>query len=367
MSIIILGACGEVGRYIAFDLVKSGFNVTLADIKEREGKKIAEKLGTRATFQKLDVMDFENLVEILKDHKLVVNNIGPYYMFGDWIPRATIQAGINYVDICDDHDTTLTFLKMNKFVERENLTFLINSGASAGLTNIMAKMGANQLDKVESIRVLWFEDTGETIGFGQLAHWAHIAMGKVPQYINGEWTNIRALTDREVIEFPDPLGSVPLYFVGHPEPVTLPRYIDTKEVICKGGILPESDILLTKILDKIIPIKHEKIMTLICKFFLKIFPLITGKIEEREIISSFKTDVIGIQNQKNVHLSFVVIGEVAKLTSVPASITAQMIVNKDISSHGLFPPEGCPDLNLDKMEKELEKRNIIIKQNNVRN
>ncbi|MFX0001981.1 MAG: SDR family NAD(P)-dependent oxidoreductase, partial [Promethearchaeota archaeon] len=173
MSIIILGACGEIGRYIAYDLVKSGFNVTLADLREFEGRKIAEKLGNKATFHKIDVMDFEKLVEILKEHKLVVNNIGPYFMFKDWIPRATIQAGINYVDICDDHDATRIFLKMNKYVERENLTFLINSGASAGLTNIMAKMGANQLDKVESIRVLWFEDSGETIGFGQLAHWAH--------------------------------------------------------------------------------------------------------------------------------------------------------------------------------------------------
>ena len=360
MSIIILGACGEVGRYIAYDLVKSGFDITLADIREFEGKRIAEKLGTKATFQKLDVMDFNKLVEILKNHKLVVNNIGPYYMFGDWIPRAAIQAGINYVDICDDHDATRTLLKMDKLVERENLTFLINSGASAGLTNIMAKMGASQLDKVDSIRVLWFEDTGETIGFGQLAHWAHIAMGKVPQYINGEWVNIKALTEREVVEFPAPLGFAPLYFVGHPEPVTLPLYIDTNEAICKGGILPESDILLTKILDRIIPIKNDTIMKFVCKFFLKIFPLITGKVEEREIVSSFKTDITGLKNHKNVHLSYAVIGEVAKLTSVPASITAQMILNEDIKTNGVFPPEGCPDLNLNKMNKELEKRNINI-------
>jgi len=360
MSIIILGACGEIGRYIALDLVNSGFDVTLADIREQEGNHLAQKLGSRASFQKLDVMDFNNLVEVLKNHKLVVNNIGPYFMFGDYIPKAAIQAGINYVDICDDHDATLTFLNLNKIVEREGLTFLINSGASAGLTNIMAKLGADQMDKVDSIRVLWFEDTGETIGFGQLAHWAHIAMGKVPQFINGKWTNIRALTDREVVKFPAPLGSVPLYYVGHPEPVTLPRYIETNEAICKGGVLPESDILLTKILDKLIPIKHVKIMKLIVKFFLRIFPLITGKVEEREIISAFRSDVIGIKDQKKVHLSYTVVGPVAKLTSVPASITTQMIMNGAIKSQGVFPPEGCSDLNLEQVKKELEKRSINI-------
>ncbi len=363
MSIIILGACGEIGRYIALDLVNSGFDVTLADIREQEGNHLAQKLGSRASFQKLDVMDFNNLVEVLKNHKLVVNNIGPYFMFGDYIPKAAIQAGINYVDICNDHDATLTFLNLNKIVEREGLTFLINSGASAGLTNIMAKLGADQMDKVDSIRVLWFEDTGETIGFGQLAHWAHIAMGKVPQFINGKWVNIRALTDREVVKFPAPLGSVPLYYVGHPEPVTLPRYIETNEAICKGGVLPESDILLTKILDKLIPVKHVKIMKLIVKFFLRIFPLITGKVEEREIISAFRSDVIGIKDQKKAHLSYTVLGPVAKLTSIPASIIAQMIFNGDIKSQGVFPPEGCSDLNLEQFKKELEKRNIHIMKN----
>jgi saccharopine dehydrogenase-like NADP-dependent oxidoreductase len=360
MSIIILGACGEIGRYIAFDLVKSGFEVTLADLREIEGNMLAKQLGSRASFQKLDVMDFNNLVENLKNHKLVVNNIGPYFMFGNWIPKAAIQAGIHYVDICDDHDATLNLLNLNRVVEREGITFLINSGASAGLTNIMAKMGANQLDQVESIRVLWFEDTGETIGFGQLAHWAHIAMGKVPQFLDGKWVDIKALTDREVVRYPSPLGSVPLYYVGHTEPVTLPRYIETNEAICKGGILPESDILLTKILDKVIVSKHEKIMKLIVKFFLRIFPLITGNIEEREIISGFRSDVIGKKDHKDIHLSYTVLGPVAKLTSTPASIVAQMILKGDITSRGLFPPEGCLDLNLEKVEKELEKRGITI-------
>ncbi|MFX1575499.1 MAG: saccharopine dehydrogenase family protein, partial [Promethearchaeota archaeon] len=337
----------------------------LADIREKEGEQLAKRLGSKASFQKLDVMEFDNLVELLKEYQLVVNNVGPYFMFGDYIPRATIQAGINYVDICDDHDATIMFLNMNKIVKHENLTFLINSGASAGLTNIMAKIGADKLEKVNSVRILWFEDTGETIGFGQLAHWSHIAMGKIPQFIDGKWVDIKALSAREIVDFPKPLGSIPVYFVGHPEPVTIPRYINTNEAICKGGILPESDILLTKILDRLILIKDIKLMKLIVKFFLRIFPLITGNIEEREIFSSFRSDVIGSKNKKDLHLSYAVIGPVAKLTSVPASILAQMIINKDIESHGVFPPEGCPDLNIEHMRMELEKRKIFISEKRI--
>jgi lysine 6-dehydrogenase len=360
MSIIILGGCGEIGRFIAADLVKNGFNVTIADLREFQGKWLAERLGKRASFQKIDVRHFDTLVEILKDYKLVINNIGPYFEFSDWIPRATLQAGINYLDICDDHDVTLTLLKMNRLVEREGLTFLINIGASPGLTNIMAKMGAEKLDKVNSVRVLWYEDTGETIGLGQLMHWAHIAMGKIPIYRDGKWLNVKALTEREIVKFPEPCGLVPLYFVGHPEPVTIPRYINTDETVCKGGILPESDVLLTRTIDKLTPIKNIIIIKLICKFFLKILPLLTGETEQRAIISAFSSEIFGRKQQKNAQLSYSIVGPVAKLTSSPASIAAQMIIEGDITTPGVFPPEGCPDLNINKMKKELERREIYI-------
>ena len=362
MSIIILGGCGEIGRFIAADLVKSGFNVAIADIREFEGKEIAKRLGKRATFQKLDIRQFDKLVEVLKDYKLVINNIGPYFEFGDWIPKAAIQAGINYVDICDDHDVTARFLSLHERVEREGLIFRINFGASPGLTNIMAKMGAAKLDKVNSVRVLWYEDTGETIGLGQLMHWAHIAMGEVPIYRDGDWRRVRALSGREVVKFPGPLSNspIPMFYVGHPEPVSIPRYIQTNETVCKGGVLPESDILLTRTIDKLLPIKNVKILKLVCKFFLRIFPLLTGKTEERTITSAFRSDVLGLRKHKNVHLSFAIVGPVAKLTATPASIAAQMIIEEDIGTPGVFPPEGCPDLNISKMLKELEHRGISI-------
>ncbi len=360
LSIIILGGCGEIGRYIAKDLVQQGVNITIADIRELEGKRLSKKLGSRADFSKLDIRDFDKLVEKLKDFKVVINNIGPYFEFGSYVPRAAIQAGINYVDICDDHDVTNELLNLKKIIERENLTFLINFGASPGLTNIMTKIGSEKFDHIDKLRILWYEDTGETIGLGQLMHWTHIAMGKVPVFINGSWSKLKALTQREVINFPDPCGSVPVFFVGHPEPVTLPRYINTKEAVCKGGILPESDVMLTKIIDKLVWIKNIKLIKLISTFFLKILPLLTGKVEDREIMSAFRSEIIGIKDQKEYHLLYTVIGQVAKLSGTPASIAAQMLLNGEINAPGIFPPEGCSELDLIKFEKELNNRGIYF-------
>ena len=241
-------------------------------------------------------------MEALKDYKLVVNNIGPYFEYLDWVPRASIEAGINYVDICDDHDATEIILNMHKKVEREGLVFRTGFGSSPGITNTMARIGASKLDKVNSIRVLWFVDTGETIGLGQLMHWTHIAMGKVPAYIEGKKQWVQALTGREIVHFPDPAGRVALYYTGHPEPVSIPRYIETNEVICKGGVRPESDIDITRAIDKQLtfPLKHVFILKVICKLVLDIIPLFAGNVEEREVLAANLVEVVGKQKERDV-------------------------------------------------------------------
>ena len=91
MSIIVLGGCGKMGQFMVSDLVKSSVDVTIADINEVVGNKLADQLGTRASFRKINIKEYDNLVESLKDYKLVVNNIGPYFQWSDWVPRAAIS------------------------------------------------------------------------------------------------------------------------------------------------------------------------------------------------------------------------------------------------------------------------------------
>ena len=42
MSIIILGGCGKMGQFMAMDLVKSGFDITIADINEIVGQELVK-------------------------------------------------------------------------------------------------------------------------------------------------------------------------------------------------------------------------------------------------------------------------------------------------------------------------------------
>ena len=49
----------------------------------------------------------------LQGQDVVVNLVGPYYLFGTTVLEAAIQKGVNYVDIVDDFDTAAQLLELN--------------------------------------------------------------------------------------------------------------------------------------------------------------------------------------------------------------------------------------------------------------
>ncbi|MEM3726541.1 MAG: hypothetical protein QXK98_06760, partial [Candidatus Bathyarchaeia archaeon] len=69
-------------------------------------------------------------------------------------------------------------------------------------------------------------------------HYFHAITGMIPTYKNGEQVMVQALSEPEHYEFPKPIGIWEVANAGHPEPVTIPRYIKVKNVCNKGGVWP---------------------------------------------------------------------------------------------------------------------------------
>ena len=49
---------------------------------------------------------------------MVLNAVGPYVKFGVPVLETIIEAGVPYVDVCDDHDATEELLKLNEKAEK---------------------------------------------------------------------------------------------------------------------------------------------------------------------------------------------------------------------------------------------------------
>jgi saccharopine dehydrogenase (NAD+, L-lysine-forming) len=354
MKALVLGGFGIMGSSAARDLIKSDMvkRVILAD-KKVDMAKVHESVRTskKISTQTLDVTDFEALVNAIKGNDVVINTVGPFYKFGAHTIKAAIKAGINYIDICDDYDATREALTLDESARKAGVSICIGFGAGPGISNLLAKYAADKLDEVDEIKFLWAAGLNDPVGFSALLHGMHMFTGNVPQYLNGKLVDVPAGSGGEEVKFVEPTGKAEVYYVGHPEPVTLPRYIKgVKTVVNKGGVLPTwaSKMIMEwadrgfldpeplKVGDVAIPPQDFMVA------LLKSAPKFRKQVEHYTDAPSIVL-VKGKKGGQNITYSYSSGGRQAPGTGIACSIAAQMLCRGDVKVKGVVAPEGALD------------------------
>lgn len=241
MHVVVLGGAGVMGSYVVEHLAAAGeaSRIVAADADAERAAEIRPDDGAVEPAA-VDVTDHDGLVDLLADADVAVNCVGPFYEFAPGVVEAAIDAGTDLVDICDDYDVTETLLdEFDADAATAGVTVVVGCGASPGMTNVLARRGADRLDSVEEVRIRVTRGAGAEAGAAIPYHVFHSWLGAIPTYEGGERGTASALQDgEEVTTFPDPFGQVPTYHFGHPETVTLPRVLDADTVTTKGNLLP---------------------------------------------------------------------------------------------------------------------------------
>ncbi|RLF44240.1 MAG: hypothetical protein DRN29_08820 [Thermoplasmata archaeon] len=352
MKAVVLGGAGIMGSYAVEVLARKAFfsELVVADINEERGKEIAAK--NDAKFQKVDVSNAQNLASCIKDADVVINCVGPFYKFAPLVLKAAIEEGVNYVDICDDYDVTHELIeKFNEEAMKKGVTCIIGLGASPGITNVIASYAAEMLDEIEEIKVYVTRGIKEEAGEAIPYHMLHCWLGEIPVYENGKYKKARGLRDgKECVRFPEPFGEAFVYYFGHPETVTLPKYIEeVKNVCCKGTFFPPMfrEILLN--LEQLGLLSNEllnvKGYTLTPIDFLASY--ISSTVQKMSNMpdvpegGAVMVEVKGKKNGKARIYKFSGIARMKEATATPAAIAAIMIAKNEIKSPGVKAPEAC--------------------------
>jgi saccharopine dehydrogenase (NAD+, L-lysine-forming) len=265
--------------------------------------------------------------------------------------KATIEAGVNYIDIMDDYDVTLAAFDLDEPAKKAGLSLCIGFGSMPGFTNVIVKYAADKLDEVDDISLYWLYTLNDTGGAGVIAHMFHALQGNVPQFLNGELVAVPAGSGVEEVEFLEPFGRCEVYYIGHPEPITIPRYIKgVKNVVNKAGVMPAWGNQLFRdlmqhgfvseepILVEGVPVAPQKF---IAEFMLN-SPTFKEEVAEWRTEPG-KTIVKGKKNGRPVTYIYESSGRMAPGTGIPASICAQMLGQGEITAKGVVAPEGCVD------------------------
>lgn len=241
MKMLILGGFGMSGAVIAGDLIAKPEvgQVILAD-KVIDMGRLEESLrqNQKVKAEEIDVTDYEALVRLMEDKDLAINCVGPFYSYGIGPMKAAIEAGTNYIDICDDADVIQEAFTLDEAAKKAGVSICLGCGNSPGFSNVLIKHTADKLDEVDEIRILVGVGLGAGFGRAVLYHIFHCLMDSNLQFIDGR---LQTPGDwgREEVDFREPIGKREVFYFGHPEPVTLPRYIKgVKTVVFKLCNLP---------------------------------------------------------------------------------------------------------------------------------
>ena len=384
MSILVLGASGQIGGFAVQDLVEMcGEKDVIASSRRMSHVKKAVddlKLSNKVKVMELDATDSSKLLETIKREKVesVVNCA--WYQTNLGVMDACLKGGATYTDLGGFFDTCLKQIDLHKKWKDAGINATIGLGSTPGMTNIAGAAGAKKLDAVDTIDITcsW----GNTLPVKE-AGWPGYSIRTVldeftqesVQWINGKYAKQKILGGETDVTMPEPIGKVKAYFIKHSEPATMGKYLNAKNVTFRIGF-PASDM--------------NTFLTLRALGFADTNPLEVGgaKISPLDYLTSmyqrgisegraappkekieydmFRIDCVGKKDSMPATVTYFIVTwndpdrgvSSARDTSVPPAIVAHWQHTKRIKEAGVFPAEATVDP--EPFFKELGKRKIYV-------
>jgi saccharopine dehydrogenase-like NADP-dependent oxidoreductase len=191
-----------IGSAMAMDLVESGFDVTVADVREEGLRKVASRWGVATVLA--DLADPDAVARLVAGYDLVLGALPS--VIGLQTLRAVIEAGRPYVDISFMPEDAL---ELDGLARERGVTAVVDCGVAPGVSNMMAGHAAASLDCCERVEIY-------VGGLPQQRRWpfdykaGFAPFDVIEEYVrparlveNGRIVVREALSEPELMDFPE--------------------------------------------------------------------------------------------------------------------------------------------------------------------
>jgi len=366
MEVLLMGGVGTIGSVVCRELLETtDAEIVIGDNNFNKAKKFASSLKSKRVSAKfIDAGNKDEVVSFLKDIDLLANctNIRDHHIPLD----SAIEAGVNYLDITGSLHRKK--LELNEKAKQAGITALLAIGASPGVTNVLTRHAANELDQVEEIQIDFIAYRPMSVSAGLLDTFLHQFLEEEKErcyYKDGRYIPVPPFSGERTIYLPEPLNAQKTYFMAHAETHMLSRsFKDVKFVATRGTWPPnlmEAARTFTEyhlFSNKPIQIKE---ISLTPREFLREHLLLNEKKYEEKIFGLFNyVEVVGVRDGKRMRKINIVTHpeewkseSVQKVTGINAAVGAAMLLRGEIIVKGVFTPENAiePSLFIDRIKK----------------
>ena len=186
-----------------------------------DARALLERLGAPPRVVEVDVEDARALARLLATADVVLN--ATYMRHNVPVTDAAIAAGVHLVDLGSYWPETCAQLERDAAAVAAGSRVVPGCGVAPGLTNVLARLGADALDAVRAVRLFSYITHPLWTSAGIVVTRFDASTGTSVVMEDGELRERPSFGDEELVEFPEPYGAQRVHLVPHPEPVTLPR------------------------------------------------------------------------------------------------------------------------------------------------
>ena len=214
MKMLVLGA-GLQGCACAYDLLQQSDveEVRLADLHtDHLPAFLRGYQQPRLIPTPLDVRDREAVRALMREADAVMCAL-PYY-FNLEMTRHAVDCDAHFSDLGGNTEIVFQQKELNEGARERRLSVIPDCGLAPGMVNILAEHGIRQFDSVESVKIFVGglpQDPEPPLNY----HIVYSLEGVLDYYTTLSWvlrggnrTQVKALSERERVNFPDPVGEL---------------------------------------------------------------------------------------------------------------------------------------------------------------
>ncbi|HET6497792.1 MAG TPA: saccharopine dehydrogenase NADP-binding domain-containing protein, partial [Coriobacteriia bacterium] len=354
--------------------------IRLADLDEDLATSVAARWGAgKTTASKVDARDPTAVARFAHGADILVNAVLPEWVVP--VMEAALDVVCHYLDMATRvpggtvDDGYEAQMKLDQRFRDAGLTALITTGMTPGVTNSLAAIGYENLERCEAVRIratstfqseipvrLWSQET-----------WFIDSQTPALCYTDGSFRRAEPFGGREYFDFPEPFGRRPVTHHEHEEVSTLPRWLPRlgekglRHVDFKMGASDASLDALKAVVDSGMasPIPRDVKGMLIRPIDVLVSNLPpnpspdeiaelarAGRITDEGIYEidlhenlgapPAQTFLVYPPNMQAVTELVPGANRISYGTSVPAAIYGEYLLDGTITTRGVLPPEGLP-------------------------
>jgi saccharopine dehydrogenase-like NADP-dependent oxidoreductase len=309
------------------------------------------------------------LVRTFQGFDVILNGLPWKYDLA--VTKACVEAGVSGLDVSTEESQW----DYDAAAMAKGIVFIPGVGATPGITNVMARRGADQLDQVDEIQINFaaFRCPAPSPGLLITFLWEfHPLTEERLYYEDGEFIWAAPFEGLKTVNFPGPIGEQEVCYIPHPETRTMPRSLGANAVSVRGCFPPHAMRLARAMLESgLYSEERLTIKGIETTAFELLYEVLLALPESKQTplwAYGLVVEVVGKQagrtlrirlwNQHPPQEEWGGPDAYYKNIAIPLSIGAQMIARGDVVERGVVPPETAlpPELFV----AELARRRIEI-------